>query len=546
MKKITFAFSFISLLLLSACNKDKLNIVNPNSPTAESLLTESGINSFALGLINRQLGNVTNAGSVNLFVVGLVHESTMGDETFQPYGNWGVRWSNQVYSVTLPSGTTVVNPFGVTQLESLKGFNSRQAGDRNAFLYTWFWAYNYIAQCNTLLTALDDPKLSLSGDAATKKSVLKAWALWWKGYAYSRIGSLYIAGLKVDNAGITNPNYLNNKDIIVEANRNLDEAAILLNGITTVNADYTLTYKAITASYNFPNDVITPAMWLHSINTIKARNLIANKKTAVMTPADWTAVLALTNNGIAAADKVFKLGMTPDGVNDVSGNFSHPLALIGTNNEFNFVSERLIQEYKTGDARLSANFTLRDLADRYSPNIRSRGLQFGTRWAVNNVEEGGLYATNNNAGSLALYGSYEENALTAAEALINTSQIENGLALIDQVRTFQNARLAAVSGTGLTLVQAKEELRRERRVALFLRGTSFYDARRWGVTAPVSAGGGRVGGLVYLSPSLIGGGATAPDVRPATLDYRYVDYFDVPLNELDFNIPSATSVPVKN
>jgi len=545
MKKIPVIFSFIGLALLSACNKEKLNIVNPNSPTSASLLTESGIKSFALGLINRQLGNVTNAGSVNLLVVGLVHESTMGDETFQPYGNWGVRWSNQVYSVILPSGTTVINPFGVTQLESLKGFNSRQAGDRNAFLYTWFWAYNYIAQCNTLLTALDNPGLSLSGDAAAKKAVLKAWALWWKGCAYSRVGSLYIAGLKVDNAGVTNPNYVSSADMIIEANKTLDAAAAALNGITA-NADYTETFKSITASYNFPNDVLTPSMWAHSINTMKARNLIANKKTAVMTPADWTAVLALTNNGIVASDKVFKMGMTPDGVNDVSGNFAHPLALIGTNNEFNFVSERLIQEYKTGDARLAKNFTLRNLADRYAPNIRSRGLQFGTRWAVNNVEDGGLYATNNNAGSLPLFGSYEENALTAAEALINSAQIESGLALVDQVRSAQGAGIASVAGTSLTLAQAKEEVRRERRVSLFLRGTAFYDARRWGLTAPLSQGGGRTGAMVYLSASLIGGGVTVPDVRPCTMDYRYVDYFDVPLNELDFNSPSSTSVPVKN
>jgi hypothetical protein len=32
--------------------------------------------------------------------------------------------------------------------------------------------------------------------------------------------------------------------------------------------------------------------------------------------------------------------------------------------------------------------------------------------------------------------------------------------------------------TGLTLAQAKEELRKERRIALALRGLSFYDARR--------------------------------------------------------------------
>jgi len=546
MKKISIViYTIFGMLAFTSCNKDKLNIINPNSPTSASLLTESGINSFALGLINRQLGNVQNAGTSNLFMWGLVHESAMGDEIFMPYGNYGVRWSNQVYSVKIPNGTEVINPFGVTQLVSLQGFNSRQAGDRNAFLYEWFWAYNYIAQCNTLLAAVNNPALSLSGDAATKKAVLKAWALWWKGYSYSRVGSMYLAGLIINESGVTNPNYVSNAAMITEANKTMDEAVAALSGITA-NADYIATFKAITASYNSPNDVVTPSMWGRIVNTIKARNLLANKKVAAMTPADWASITSLTTNGIISGDKVFQFGMTPDGVNDVSANFQHLLALIGTGNEFTFVSERLIQEYKTGDARLAKNFTLRALTDRYPANIRSRGLQFGTRWAVNNVEDGGLYATNNNAGSLALCGSFEENSLMSAEALINTNQIEAGLVIVDRVRTAQGAGIAAVAGTGLNLAQAREEVRRERRVALFLRGTAFYDARRMGFTAPVSAGGGRANAMVYLPESLIGGGATVPDVRPCIMDYRYVDYFDVPLNEIDFNAPSSMSVPVKN
>lgn len=265
-----------------------------------------------------------------------------------------------------------------------------------------------------------------------------------------------------------------------------------------------------------------------------------------MAATDWNAVMALTANGIVASDKVFKFGMASDGNNDVTGSFFHPYVLVGTGQKFTYVSERLIQEFKPGDARLAANFTLLPIASRPPPNMRSRGLQFGTRWSVNNVEDGGKFATNNNAGSAALAGSYEENALMTAEALINTGKIENGLAIVDEVRTAQGAGIAAVAGTGLTQAQANAELRRERRVALFLRGTAFYDARRWGVTAPVADGGGRTGALVYLPTTLLGGGATEPDVRPCTMDYRYVDYFDVPLNELDFNAPSAIAVPVKN
>ena len=551
MKRILIAFSLLSVFAFSSCKKESLNIINPNEPTLAALNSETGITNFALGIINKQLGNVINAGTVNLFFIGYLHHSCMGDEYMMPYGNWGVRWSNQVFSVKPPSAAApIVNPFGVTQYQSLLGFNSRPAGDRNAFLYEWFWAYNYIATSNTLLSAVQSPDLALSGDAATKKALLKAWALWWKGYAYSRVGSMYLAGLKVDQAGSTNPDYVTNVQMITEANRILDECATTLGGITA-NSDYNDLFMKITPSFNFDSDapnaaeVVTPAQWIRTINTIKARNLLVNKKTADMTAADWNAILALTNNGVQATDNVFKWGMTADGVNDVSANFYHPMAIIGTNNEFAFVSERLMQEFKTGDNRLN-NFTLRDLADRYPPNIRSRGLQFGTRWAVNNIEDGGKYATNNNEGLVKFAGSYEENELTKAECLINTGNIVGGLAIVDAIRRYQNAGLPAVAGAGLTLAEAKEELRRERRVALFQRGTSFYDARRWGVTKPVAQGGGRADGSVYLPTSLLGGGATVPDVRPCLMDYSYVDYFDVPANELDFNAPSAISAPVKN
>lgn len=534
----------VGITTIASCSKESLQIANPNDPTAESLKTEGGLTNFALGLVNKQLGNVVNAGNVNLLAIAMVNHSTMGDEWFMPYGNWGVRWTNQVYSVTPPGGSAIVNPFGVTQLVSMQGFNSRQAGDRNGFLYEWFWAYNYIAQCNQILAAVDNPELVLSGDVAAKKALFKAWALWWKGYAYSRLGSMYLAGAIVNEPGKTTGDFVKNTDIIVEANKVLDACATALNGITA-NADYIALFKSITPSYNAPGDVVTPEMWRRIINTMKARNLMANKKVSVMTAADWQQVITLTSAGILPTDKVFRQGYTSDGVNDVVGVFYHPFWLISSANEFCFVSERFIQEYKTGDARLAKNWFMPPANEWYPANIRSRGLQFGTRFSPINIEDGGSFATVNGAlATLQIAGSWEENALSRAEALIYTNQIEQGLAIIDQVRTAQGAGLPAVAGTGLTQAQAISELRRERRVALYVRGTAFYDARRWGRTAPLSAGGGRTDAVVFLPGSLIGGGAD--DVRVCTMDYRYVDYFDVPQNELDFNPASSVSAPVKN
>jgi hypothetical protein len=171
-------------------------------------------------------------------------------------------------------------------------------------------------------------------------------------------------------------------------------------------------------------------------------------------------------------------------------------------------------------------------------------LQFGTRWAVTNIEDGGSFATNQSQGLVSVAGTYEENILMAAEALIRTNQIEQGLQKVDLVRTFQNSGLAAVAGTGLTLNQAIEEFRRERRVALFMRGLAFYDARRWGVLAPVAQGGGRANATVYLPAALAGTPTDA--VRPCFIEYNFMEYFDVPLTELDFNAPAPGSAPVKN
>lgn len=544
MKRI-IAF-FIIALLLTGCKKSSLNIINSNAPTTNSLLTESGIKSFALGIVNKQFGNVENVGKVNLFVVALTQHSIMGDELFSPYGNFGFRWANQVYSIQPPNASNpVLNPLGVSQLVTLQGFNNREAGQQNVFLYEWNFAYNYISQCNQLIEALNNPSLKLEGtvtEIKTKKGILKAWAYWWKGFAYSRIGSIYLAGLKVDNAGSTTNNYISHELIIEEANKNFDLVLSALDGIVA-DEIYNQIFKLITPSYNLPERVIVPSMWARIINTMKARNLLVNKKFAEMTSTDWNNIISYTNSGISSSDYVFMQGMTVDGMNDVSGGFFHPFVMSGTKQEFTFVSERLIQEFNENDKRLENNFIMNGV---YPPNIRGRGLQFGTRWTIKNIEAGGSFATNNNQGAIPIATTYEENELMKAEALINTGHIEEGLVIIDNVRIFQNANTTSISNTGLNLTHANEELRREKRAALFMRGTAFYDARRWGITASESSGGGRIYGMVFLPVNYLEQGATSPQIRPCLINYNYVDYFDVPAGEFELNQPSTFSAPIKN
>jgi hypothetical protein len=118
-----------------------------------------------------------------------------------------------------------------------------------------------------------------------------------------------------------------------------------------------------------------------------------------------------------------------------------------------------------------------------------------------------------------------------AEAKIYTNDIAGGLASIDAVRTFQGAGLAPLAG--LTQAQALEELRKERRVGLVFRALSFYDARRWGVITE-----GRKGAVVVDKTGKVN--------TNATINYNFLDYWDVPDNELAYNPATANSAPTKN
>lgn len=124
-----------------------------------------------------------------------------------------------------------------------------------------------------------------------------------------------------------------------------------------------------------------------------------------------------------------------------------------------------------------------------------------------------------------------------AEALIQTgtqAQFDQAAALISAVRTYQGAGLANLA-TGLTKAAVLEELRRERRIALAFKGLSFYDARRWDIIDPSKS---RTGAVVISSTGMVN--------TNATINYGFLDYWDVPDNELAYNPAAAGSAPVKN
>ncbi|WP_158795856.1 RagB/SusD family nutrient uptake outer membrane protein [Pedobacter sp. L105] len=530
----TFLFS------VSSCKKE-LDVKNPNSPTLEQAKTESGILSLSTGgvYINGFLNGDGWLGSGYFSLVSGFQE-LLADDVSAEAANQNVNQVSIPGYVVLDNGTKISRP--TDQAINLRSNNTRAKQSSNLFYYEWTNMYAMNNALNQVLALVDN--IPFSGDATTRKNTVKAWCYWWKGYAYAKLGSSYYAGLINDLPNVVNANYVSSAALIAESNKNFNLAAGLLGGITNVGDYTTIMTKLIPSDGQVGLGAVpTPAMFVHSINTMKARNILANKKTSDMTAADWASILTLVNSGITAGDDVFT-GRTNS--SNTNGWFDANAGVVASNtagppSQSTFkITERFIQEFKTGDKRLANNFGSNPYINQVG------GFTFSTRWELfdakqgKNPKNGAVILADKTPGNYELYlaGTYEENELMKAEALINTGQIELGLASVDAVRAFQGAGLSAVAGTGLDLAAAKEELRRERRVALVFRGTSWYDARRWGVIYDISKGGGRTNAVVYGSDGVLN--------THATINYNFMDYFDVPADEADLNPPAAGSAAVVN
>ncbi|QJW91549.1 RagB/SusD family nutrient uptake outer membrane protein [Spirosoma taeanense] len=535
----TTVLSFALVSLLGAC-KEQLDVKNPNQPTPGSAATETGV--IALGQGGIYVSGFKEVkyydGVPGRFWTGAVgfHElmgDVIGEEAANVYGNQ----IGMPDYVILDDGTRVVNPSAInTQMALLRTVNVNANAGANPLYYEWAYMYNINNAMNSVLAIAE--ATSFSGDAAaqtTKKNTIKAWAYWWKGYAYSRIGSMYYAGIINNETGVTNGNYIAKEKIIEEATKNLDQAATLLSGLTN-DATYLGVMKGLIPDFNQVGKGVppTPEMWKRSINTLKARNILVNTPAKSMTAAQWGQILTLTNDGVKATDYVFTGRSNDNGDFFARTDGNIAAKATGAPGSVTYkVSERLIQDFPAGDKRLDNNFTKLASAALFNSD---RGNSFNTRWQLVSGGKGlaGVAVLSNQAvGAYELYlaGTYEENELMKAEAKIYTGDIAGGLAAIDAVRTYQGAGLAPLSG--LSLDAAKEELRKERRVGLAFRGLSFYDARRWGVITD-----GRKGAVVVDKAGKVN--------TNATIAYNFLDYWDVPDNELAYNPAAAGSAPTKN
>ena len=94
-------------------------------------------------------------------------------------------------------------------------------------------------------------------------------------------------------------------------------------------------------------------MWLRNINTMKARNILANTPVASMTATQWNAIATLTANGVKETDLTFTGRSNEAGDIWVASNGFISVKATSTapgGNTYK-ISERLVQDFKIGDKR---------------------------------------------------------------------------------------------------------------------------------------------------------------------------------------------------
>lgn len=549
------------MIIAGAACKKQLNVGNPNQPTiAENVTTEAGLVSFVQGATFTD-GFVNGDGWLGDTYFSLVYgfQDLLGDATGADVANQQVDVISRPDLVTTETNFQVPNPS--PQIASLRSFNTRASSGagNNPFYYQWLNMYALNNACNLILTLV--PTIQFSGDAASRAATVNAWCYWWKGYAYAAIGTMYYSGLINDTANfsnnnITNNHYLVHDSIIARSNYYFNLANATISGISSASDYTTVLGELIPSAFQGGTlgGVPTQAQWIRNINSMLARNILFNhlnpfvngvvsssiQKSTItpMTAADWQSVLTYAAAGIQQGDPVFTgSSSATNSVFSATGGTVSAMTT-GTNSGTTFkISERLIQDFGTGDKRLPNNFNMADTF--YDPN-------FTVRYSLINGGSGDTaYSStvvlgNKTAGAYQVYiaSSWEENTLMLAEANIMTGNVNQGLLSIDSVRTYQGAGVAAIYNTSLTQAQAMTQLTRERRAALVFRGITWYDARRWGWTYATSNGGGSYGNVFYD----VNGNAYSN----TTIDYDFLDYWDVPADESVLNPPGSGSAATVN
>lgn len=551
--------SIVALFVLGTMScKDQLDVGNPNSPSAVPE-SEAAILELATGgvYINGFLNGDGWLGN-SYFSLPMGYNELLADNVGASASN------NQVTTIAQPD-YVILNPADPSTKRTntspttgiIRTYNTRAStgGGNNALHYQWLNMYAMNNAANLVLSLVED--IPYATDAEAKIATIKAWSYFWKGYAYSSIGTKYIAGLIVNEYGESSSTYVSHDAMITEANKYYDLAASTLDGVADEGV-YESTLGILIPAQNQTGNGGVPSIaeWKRNINTLKARNLLYNKlspfvngnpaatvtgssMSGTMSAADWATVKTLTTNGIQKGDVVFT-GRTT-GANDfftASGGTVNSLTANPASTSTFKPSERSLQNFKADDKRFARNFKLTSpYSNDYVYGVRYTLLDHNTVASEDaSLAKAYIYADKGiGAFELFIGSSYEENALMLAEANIRTGSIEAGLILINNVRDYLGAGVAPV--TGLDLAGALTELAMEKRVALLYRGISFYDSRRWGWTYDISKGGGTYHNVIVIGSQVN---------TNATINYNFMDYWDVPANEIVLNPADGSSAPVVN
>ena len=501
LRKISL-FLIIGLIFAPLACEEGLDVINPNNPTPEIVENEEGLKRVARGFY-------AAGGGWFEWIVWQIHEH-MGDNATAPWVNYNFNrfhgnTDRIIYSDGTEWRTPEVDPTGRTQPEWIEFINSRDDPQDSGVQFEWQSMYRINNDANLILETLEDG-VNFSGDAAAKERGYYAWAYFWKGYAYSRIGLAYEFGLIVDEYGQTNNDYKTPEEMIAESNRMFDLAAQHApNGIGTI-------IDEIQPAIFLTN--ITEESFVQACHTLKARNLLSVKKRDEMTNQDWQAVRDLAASGLQSNEGTFRIS---------SDEATFLVAVTATWRVANLwlsPSARVVQAARhDGDARgeLFVPHGFGTFMDRVTqPNV--------------NTPYTALAPYGGTAPGLPLYlTSAEENMLILAEAELALGDPGAAAGYIDAVREMQGANLPALGSATV------EDLRRERRIGLFMRNLGFYDARRFGELS------GCVEDLwVYRYDQE----ASQLELdENATICYGWAEHLPVPDHETTFNPLDATQQP---
>lgn len=511
MKRLTL-WALALAVTVAGCSDDLL-VSNPNAPTPEALTSEEGIRRQARGV-----HSALYDGGFYPWIVAQYHDG-MGDQIPSAVGNyWFVDFVNPDL-ITYSDGTTHRPPEargGPIQDQIIDIVNERTEPNP-ALLYEWRAAYKANNEANLLLEALESDQLAIQTNAEAKKQGFRAWAYFWKGYAYSRIGLLYEQGVVSDEYGETTSDYLSHEQMLEQSNRMFDLAIENAAGFDAVAQN--VTPDLFGAKPNSESLV-------QAANTMKARNLLIGKYRDEMTQSDWQQIESLTANGLMSNANTFQWRFDQQTF-AATGTVLYRAGGLGPT--WAYVSMRQVQEYYPGDQRIeregedhpNASVRLVPVAEAYTS---PRGNNHTT------IARGQEPVFETVVGSSQFYlVSAEENMLMAAEAKLALGKAGEAADLVNQVRDMQGAGLDALTADDMEF----EVIRRERRVALLARGLAYYDARRLRISTP---GGGREGAWVYRDDD------ETLDTE-ATINYNFRPFWPVPVHETTFNPPLSGGAP---